>query len=294
VTSGDEDGADRAGAAARAPGAPVTLLTPRRIRDLLAAQGLRPQRGLGQHFLADGNTARRIVRLAGVAPGDRVLEIGPGIGSLTLALAEAGAHVVAVERDRGVLPVLADVLGAAGVGEQVTVVREDARHADWAALLGPDRVALVANLPYNVATPLVVRILETAPQIDPMLVMVQREVGERLAAPPGAPAAGAVSVKVAYYGRAEVAGLVPPSVFVPRPKVDSALVRLVRHAEPPVAVADPERLFAVVRAGFAHRRKTLRRALAGVIDPECFAVAGVDPGARAETLGLEQWARLSA
>jgi 16S rRNA (adenine1518-N6/adenine1519-N6)-dimethyltransferase len=274
------------------PERPLALLGPARIQELLAAHGLRPRKGLGQHFLADGNTARRIVRLAGVRADDRVLEIGPGIGSLTLALAEVGAEVVAVEHDRAMVPLLVEVLTGAGVRDRVAIVEDDGLRADWTAVLGGRPAALVANLPYNVATSMVVRILETAPSVDPLFVMVQREVGERLAAGAGTPAVGAVSMKVAYYARAQVAGLVPPTVFVPRPRVESALVRLVRHA-PPVAVADPERLFTVVRAGYAKRRKTLRQSLAGVVAPERFAEAGVDPGARAETLGLEQWARLA-
>ncbi len=275
------------------PEQPLALLGPARIRALLSAHGLRPRKGLGQHFLADGNTARRIVRLAGVRAGDRVLEIGPGIGSLTLALAEVGADVVAVEHDRGVVPLLDEVLTRAGVRDRVAIVEDDGLTADWASVLEGRPAALVANLPYNVATTMVVRILETAPLVDPLFVMVQREAGERLAAGAGADAVGAVSMKVAYYARAEVVGLVPPTVFVPRPRVDSALVRLVRHPTPPVVVDDPQRLFAVIRAGYAKRRKTLRQSLAGVVAPERFAEAGVDPGARAEVLGLDQWARLA-
>jgi 16S rRNA (adenine1518-N6/adenine1519-N6)-dimethyltransferase len=275
------------------PEQPLALLGPARIQELLSAHGLRPRKGLGQHFLADGNTARRIVRLAGVRAGDRVLEIGPGIGSLTLALAETGAEVVAVEHDRAVVPLLDEVLTRAGVRDRVAIVEDNGLTADWAAVLDGRPAALVANLPYNVATTMVVRILETAPLVDPLFAMVQREVGERLAAGPGARAVGAVSMKVAYFARAEIAGLVPPTVFVPRPRVESALVRLVRHPAPPVAVADPERLFAVIRAGYAKRRKTLRQSLAGVVEPGRFVEAGVDPGARAETLGLEQWARLA-
>ena len=159
---------------------------------------------------------------------------------------------------------------------------------------------MVSNLPYNVATPVVMRVLETAPMIDRFLVMVQREVGERLAAVPGTKAYGAVSVKVAYYARADVVGTVPPAVFVPKPKVDSALVRLQRHASPPVAVADPERMFELVRAGFATRRKMLRRALGSHVRTRrarpgraVFERAGIDPSARAETLTLSQWAALA-
>ena len=222
-------------------------------------------------------------------PGDHVVEVGPGLGSLTLALLDAGAHVRAVELDARLAGVLADVVRGRGVD----VVIADAQKVDWPELLRDhQRWVMVSNLPYNVATPVVVRALEAAPSITRFLVMVQCEVGERLAAGPGTKVYGAVSVKVAYFADAEVVGTVPPEVFVPKPNVDSALVRLTRR-EPPVAVADPERLFGLVRAGFATRRKTLRRALAAEVDDAAFAAAGIDPGARAETLSLEQWAALA-
>jgi 16S rRNA (adenine1518-N6/adenine1519-N6)-dimethyltransferase len=271
----------------------AALLTPATIRALLDAHGVHPSRALGQNFLADPNTARRIVRLAGVAAGDRVVEIGPGVGSLTIALCEAGAHVTAVEIDRHLVPVLEAVVRDL----PVDVVLADALTVEWSRLLAGDAGwKLVSNLPYNVATPVVVRVLETAPMVDRLLVMVQREVGERMAARAGDPAYGAVSVKIAYYADARVAGLVPPTVFVPRPKVESALVQLARHASPPVDVPDTDRLFAIVRAGFATRRKTLRRALATELGGRAVPVleaAGIDPGARAETLDLESWAALA-
>jgi 16S rRNA (adenine1518-N6/adenine1519-N6)-dimethyltransferase len=236
---------------------------------------------------------RRIARLAGVGPGDRVVEIGAGLGSLTLALVETGAAVTAVEIDRYLLPVLREVVEAAGVN----VVEGDALTLDWGSLLGGEGGwKLVANLPYNVATPLVADLLDGVPAIDSMLVMVQKEVGERLAASAGDDAYGAVSVKVAYWAEAKVVGKVPPTVFVPQPSVDSALVRIDRRAVPAVdpAVVGPDRLFEVVRAGFAHRRKMLRGALAGVVAPEAFEAAGVRPEARAEELDVHEWGRLAA
>ena len=241
--------------------------------------------------MADPNTVRRIARLAGVGPGDAVVEIGAGLGSLTLALCETGAAVTAVEVDRHLVPVLAEVAEPCGA----RVVEGDAMALDWAALLGPEPGAwtLVANLPYNVATPLVLDLLAGVPAIGRMLVMVQREVGERLAAGVGHAAYGAVSVKVAYRAAARLAGRVPAAVFVPRPRVESALVALVRHPVPPVA-ADPVRLFELVEAGFAHRRKMLRGALAGLVGPAGFAAAGVSPEARAEELDLAAWGRLAA
>lgn len=232
------------------------------------------------------------MRLAEVAPGDRVVEIGAGLGSLTTALASSGAEVTAVEVDRRLADVLREEVAPAGV----RVVEADAMHLDWAELLPGRGWLLAANLPYNVATPLVIDVLEEVPAVERMLVMVQREAGERLAAPPGSRTYGAVSVKVAYWARASVVGLVPSTVFVPRPRVESALVRIDRHPRPAVdpAVVDYGRLRAVVTAGFGRRRKMLRGALAGVVAPEAFAAAGVDPTARAEDLGIEAWGRLAA
>ncbi|HEY1465821.1 MAG TPA: 16S rRNA (adenine(1518)-N(6)/adenine(1519)-N(6))-dimethyltransferase RsmA [Acidimicrobiales bacterium] len=266
---------------------------PADIRQLLADNDLHPSRALGQNFVADANTVRRIVRLAEVHRGQPVVEIGAGLGSLTLALAEAGAEVTAVEIDRRVVPVLRQQVERHGV----RVVEADALRLDWPELLGdgPEPWALVANLPYNVATPLVIRVLEEAPQVGSLLVMVQREVGERMAAGAGDEAYGAVSVKIAYWARATVVGRVPPSVFVPRPRVESVLVRLVRRSDAPWRPGDPsyDRLFAVVRGGFAHRRKMLRRSLSDLVDPGTFEEAGIDPTARAEELTLEEWRRLA-
>jgi 16S rRNA (adenine1518-N6/adenine1519-N6)-dimethyltransferase len=266
-------------------------LSRREVVDLLARHGLRPRRALGQNFVVDPNTVRRIARLAGVGEGGRVLEIGAGLGSLTLALAETGAAVTAVETDPHLVPVLRGVVEPAGV----TVVEGDARHLDWAQLLGDQRWTLVANLPYNVATPLVLDLLEQVPAIERMLVMVQREVGERLAGHVGDDAYGAVSVKVAFWATATVVGSVPATVFVPRPNVESALVRIDRRSAAAVdASVDRHRLFALVDQGFGQRRKMLRRALAGTVDIRAFECAGVRPESRAEELALEDWGRLAA
>lgn len=269
------------------------------IHELLLANDLRPSRALGQNFVADGNTVRRIVRLAGVEPGARVVEIGAGLGSLTLALVEAGAEVTAVEVDRYVLPVLRSQVEPFGV----TVVEADARTLDFTDLLGDQAGwSLVANLPYNVAVPLVMRVLEEAPQVASLLVMVQREVGERLAARARAEAYGAVSVKVGYWARASLVGKVPSSVFIPRPRVESVLVRMDRRDDQPVPTGDGmvgpgnpeyERLFSVVKGGFAHRRKMLRRSLEHLVVPAAFEAAGIAPTARAEELDLEEWERLA-
>ena len=221
------------------------------------------------------------------------------------ALLETGASVPALELDRHVIPALEETVGV----DAIRIVVGDALRVDLADLLGPGTGdgddtgdhdvrpwSMVSNLPYNVATPIVMRLLEAAPTVTSMLVMVQREVGERIASGPGTKAYGAVSVKVAYYARAEVVGLVPPTVFIPAPKVESALVRIVRHPQPPVSVPSPDRLFALVRAGFAQRRKMLRGALRAELGTEVESVlesAGIDGRARAETLTLDQWATLA-
>ena len=274
-------------------------LSRRQVRDVLDEHGLAPSRALGQNFVVDANTVRRIARLSGVGPGTRVVEIGAGLGALTVALVETGAQVTAVEVDRGLVPLLRSQVEPHGV----SVVEADALTLDWAELLGttePERRApswvMVANLPYNVAVPVVVRVLDEAPAVQSMLVMVQREVGERLAAGPDSKAYGAVSVKVAYHATAKVVGRVPASVFVPRPAVESVLVRIDRRGAVAVdpAVVPASRLFELVRAGFGHRRKMLRQSLAGLVSPDAFLAAGIDPAARAETLTVEEWGRLAA
>jgi 16S rRNA (adenine1518-N6/adenine1519-N6)-dimethyltransferase len=268
-------------------------LTRRQTLDLLAEHGLHPRRALGQNFVADPNTVRRIARLAGVGEGDRVIEIGAGLGSLTLALAETGAAVTAVEVDRHLVPVLRATVAASGAA----VVEGDALHLDWEALVGvvPRSWTLVANLPYNIATPLVADLLDQVPAIGTMLVMVQREVGERLAAAPGSGAYGAVSVKVAYWATAKVVGRVPANVFVPKPAVESVLVQIVRRDQPAVdpALVAPEDLFELVRAGFGQRRKMLRRSLQGLVAAGAFDAAGIEPTARAEELDVVAWGRLA-
>lgn len=226
--------------------------------------------------------------------GDRVLEIGAGLGSLTVALAAAGAEVTAVEFDRTLLAALREV---AEPWPGVTVLEADAMRIDWASELPGERWKMVSNLPYNVAVPLVAGLLEGVPQIRSFLVMVQREVGERLAAGPGDDAYGAVSVRIAYRAEAEVVRRVPATVFWPRPAVDSVLVRLTRRERPPVTTP-PERLFRVVGEGFAERRKTMRNAVRrlGLSAAEAdlaLARAGLEPNVRAERLSLQDFARLA-
>lgn len=267
-------------------------LTRKEVQAFFERSGGHPSRALGQNFVVDANTVRKIARLADVTADTHVVEIGAGLGSLTLALAETGARVTAIEIDKYLIDELRHNTRELA---NVTVIHTDAMAIDWQALLpaegGP--YVLVANLPYNVATPLVADLLDFVPQIQRMLVMVQKEVGERLAAKVGDVAYGAVSVKMAYWTEASLAGLVPPSVFLPQPNVDSALVRLDRRAEPAVPGIDPEELFYLVRAGFGQRRKMLRRVLADLVTTDMFEAAAVDPQARAETLDVTDWGRLA-
>jgi len=261
------------------------------IGELLARGGLAPRRDLGQNFVADANTVRRIARLAEIGPGSRVVEIGAGLGSLTLALAETGATVVAMEVDRGVVPLLREIVAP---HDNVTVVEADAMTLDWAALLGAhDDWVLVANLPYNVATPLVCDLLDGVPAIARMLVMVQLEAAERFCAAPRSPQYGAVTVKVSYWATARIAGVVPASVFVPRPNVESALADI-RRRPVPATDAPREQLFTLVRTAFQQRRKMLRRSLAGVVAADVFDAAGIDATRRPEELDVQEWGRLAA
>ena len=265
------------------------------MRELLAGHGLRPTKALGQNYLVDPNTARKVVRLAGVEPGETVLEVGPGLGSLTLALRAAGARVVAVEADERLLPALAEALGDdAGV----RVVAGDALRLDLAAL-APDAGKLVANLPYNLAATIVLEVLISYPGFERLTVMVQREVGERLAAEPGTDAYGATSAKVAALAEARVLSGISRKVFLPEPHVDSVLIGLVRRQHPATAGLPWPLLDQVIDAAFSQRRKTLRNSLRGLgLDPDQVErlgqQAGVDLNLRAERLGVEAFAALAA
>jgi 16S rRNA (adenine1518-N6/adenine1519-N6)-dimethyltransferase len=273
------------------------LLGPADIRRLAESLGIRPTKRLGQNFVVDANTVRRIVRTAELQSGDTVLEIGPGLGSLTLGLLSAAAHVVAVEVDRVLAGALAGTVHdrVPALDDRLTVVQADALQVR--DLPGPAPTALVANLPYNVAVPVVLRMLELVPSLKRGLVMVQAEVADRIAAAPGSRLYGVPSVKVAWWAHAARAGSVPRTVFWPVPNVDSALVRLVRR-DPPETTAPREDVFAVVDAAFAQRRKSLRSALAGWAGSTTAAdtllrAAGVDPTLRGEALDVAAFARLA-
>ncbi|MFC8733449.1 16S rRNA (adenine(1518)-N(6)/adenine(1519)-N(6))-dimethyltransferase RsmA [Luteimicrobium sp. NPDC057192] len=273
------------------------LLGPAEIRDLAGRLGVRPTKTWGQNFVHDGGTVRRIVRTAGVEAGERVVEVGPGLGSLTLGLLEAGASVVAVEIDPTLARQLPETVAGRSpeLAERLTVVPGDA--LDVTELPGEAPTALVANLPYNVAVPVLLTFLERFDTLERVLVMVQSEVADRLAAAPGSKVYGVPSVKAAWYASARRAGTVGRSVFWPVPNVDSALVALERR-DPPATTATREEVFAVVDAAFAQRRKTLRAALArtagsGEAAERVLVAAGVDPSARGETLTVTDFARIA-
>jgi 16S rRNA (adenine1518-N6/adenine1519-N6)-dimethyltransferase len=290
---GPASGADRAFEA----GGPDALLGPADIRELAATLGLRPTKQRGQNFVIDANTVRRIVRTADVRADDTVLEIGPGLGSLTLALLQAARHVTAVEVDDQLAAALPATVAArlprrAG---DFTLVHADAMQLE--RLPGPAPTALVANLPYNVAVPVLLHMLATLPSLERALVMVQSEVADRLAARPGSKVYGVPSVKAAWYCDVKRAGAIGRNVFWPAPNVDSGLVSLVRR-EPPRTSAAREEVFAVVDAAFAQRRKTLRSALAGwagsaAAAEEALSRAGVSPQARGEALTVEEFAAVA-
>ncbi|MFY1659529.1 16S rRNA (adenine(1518)-N(6)/adenine(1519)-N(6))-dimethyltransferase RsmA [Micromonospora sp. WMMD1274] len=276
------------------------LLGPAEIRELAARLGVTPTKKLGQNFVHDPNTVRRIVTTAGLTPDDVALEVGPGLGSLTLALLPVAAHVHAVELDPALAAALPETAArfAGTAAERLTVHPADALRITAADLAGPAPTALVANLPYNVAVPVVLHLLAELPTLRHGLVMVQKEVADRLVAGPGSKVYGIPSVKLAWYARSRAAGKVPPNVFWPVPNVDSGLVAFTRR-EPPRPDVPRKAVFAVIDAAFAQRRKTLRAALAGWAGgadraAAALTAAGVDPGARGESLTVEQFAAIAA
>jgi 16S rRNA (adenine1518-N6/adenine1519-N6)-dimethyltransferase len=280
------------------------LLGPAEVRTIAERLGIRPTKAWGQNFVIDPNTVRRIVRLAEVGADDVVLEVGPGLGSLTLGLLEQVGRVVAIEVDRVLAAELPrtvaarrpDLAGADGLlADRLEVLAQDALSVR--ALPGPPPTALVANLPYNVAVPVVLTALDAFPSIRRGLVMVQAEVAERLAAAPGSRTYGAPSAKAAWYADVQRAGSVSRSVFWPVPNVDSGLVALTRR-DPPPSTAGRAAVFACIDAAFAQRRKMLRSALAGwagsaTAAADVLASAGVDPTQRGEQLTIEQFAAVA-
>lgn len=254
-------------------------------------QGHRARKRFSQNFLHDAHYIARIVEAIAPAPGDRIVEIGPGLGALTAPLVERAGHVTCVEIDRDLAARLRERFAPA----RLTVIEADALEFDWRALVraDPRPLKIVGNLPYHISTPLLFALAPIAEHVAAQHFMLQKEVVDRLAAAPGSKTYGRLSVMAQYACAVTPLLSVPPGAFRPPPKVDSTVVRLVPHAKPPVAVDDPERLRRLVTAAFAQRRKTLRNTLRDHIDAEAMRAAGVDPGRRAETLSLEEFAHLA-
>ena len=279
------------------PSAGPRLLGPAEVRQLAAGLDLHPTKQRGQNFVIDANTVRRIVRESGVTPDDVVVEIGPGLGSLTLALLEVAGRVVAIEVDEKLATLLPDTIASYAPHQAAgfEVVLGDAMRID--AVPGPPPTALVANLPYNVSVPVLLHMLTLLPSLEHGLVMVQAEVADRLAASPGSKVYGVPSVKAAWFADVRRAGSVGRNVFWPAPNVDSGLVAW-RRREPPATTATRQQVFAVVDAAFAQRRKALRGALRGLAGSSEAATAalehaGVDPMSRGESLVVTEFARIA-
>ncbi|MCL5994598.1 MAG: 16S rRNA (adenine(1518)-N(6)/adenine(1519)-N(6))-dimethyltransferase RsmA [Chloroflexi bacterium] len=269
------------------------MTTTTSIRDRLRQLGITPRKSLGQNFLTDDQTAQRIVRYAGIAPEDTIIEIGPGIGALTRHLVTQAAHVIAIEIDRSLIPVLEQELGQPA---NLAIVQADALEADFATLAGTSRaVRFVGNLPYYITSAVIRRMLETPLPVRAIVLTVQLEVAHRMTAQPDDMSLLAVSVQ--FYGQPELLARLSPSAFYPQPDVDSAVVRIIPHQQP--LAANPATLFTLARAGFSQRRKQLRNTLAAGLHwskaqaDDLLAQAGINPARRAETLSMDDWVQLS-
>jgi len=270
-------------------------------RGLMSRYGLRARKGLGQHFLVDKRVLHRVVSAADLAPEDTVIEVGPGLGVLTRALAKRAAKVIAVEADGRLASALSEVMSTA---DNVSIIESDILQTEPTSLLdsagvgpGLPRYKVVANIPYYITSPILRHFLEASLKPSMMILMVQKEVGEAITAQPGAMSLLAVSVQ--FYGKPTIVGHVPARSFYPPPKVDSVILRVKPYEEPPIEVSQSSKFFAVVRAGFSAPRKQLRNSLAqglGIPPPQAAILlerASIDPRRRAETLDLQEWARLS-
>lgn len=271
------------------------------VRELISRHGLRIKKSLGQNFLIDGNIIKKIIAAVGPGSGDTVVEIGPGLGALTRALAAGAGQVLAVEIDRNLLPVLEETMAGAN---NVRIVHSDALKTDFDSLVksctGAAKYKVAANLPYYITTPLIMHLLEKHSSVSRIVVMVQEEVARRLTAGPGTPEYGALTVAANFYARTEMVFRVPRTVFIPRPEVDSAVVKMEVRNLPAVAVKDKEVFFTLVRSAFQQRRKTLLNAVGGAgkqlsraMWTGVFHEADIDPGRRGETLDLNEFARLA-
>ncbi len=275
----------------------MTLLDPTKVRQLAASIDLRPAKQRGQNYVVDANTVRRIVTRSGIGVGDVVLEVGPGLGSLTLGLLETGAEVTAIEIEESCAQLLPHTVAELqpGNAKQLRVVNADALQVN--ELPGPPPTAVVANLPYNVSVPVLIHLFEAFGTWTKGLVMVQLEVADRLVAAPGSKVYGVPSVKLAWFAEAARVGIVPPTVFWPVPNVDSGLVSLTRR-EPPITTVSRQQVFSLIDAAFAQRRKMLRAALAPIFGSsvrasDAIAAAGVDPTVRGEVLDIKDFVRIA-
>ncbi len=278
----------------------MKLYQPSTIKEIRDKYGFRFSKGLGQNFLTDKNIIDSIIEGSGVTADDLVIEIGPGIGVITRELAEIAHKVIAIEIDTNLLPILNETLGEF---DNVKVLNEDVLKTDLKAIIEgedfPGKVRVIGNLPYYITTPIIMKLLEDAPGIDTITVMMQKEVADRLKAGPGTKDCGAISLMVQYFSDITEIVKVPKTVFVPQPKVDSMVLRLDVREKPCVEVRDPDFMFRVIKAGFGQRRKTLSNALSALEGyskdqiKAALAASGIDPVRRGETLDLTEYARLS-
>ena len=262
------------------------------LKNIMEKHDLKPSKSLGQNFVVDPNTILKIIRAANIEKHQQILEIGPGLGSLTSQLSIT-SKVVAIELDRYLVPALEEVLNHFGERENVEIIHQDAMKIDWKEFFSHRQGIwkMVANLPYNIATPLIVTLLENAPKIQSIFVMVQLEVGERFAASPKSKAYGIPSVKAQYWAETKVLGKVSPNVFLPIPKVDSAILQIIRKPSPPeVNYTNFSRL---IQTAFQHRRKMIRKSLSTLIPVSNFTIAEISPQSRPEELSVADWVKLT-
>ncbi len=268
-------------------------LTKSELLRRLEVAGVRPSKALGQNFLIDANVAQRIARLASGAGSRRYIEVGPGAGALTVALAPMAEAVLAIEADRYVIPILFDVLAQREISN-VKVLHQDVMDFSWCNELDQgESYCLCANLPYNIAATLIVRILEEVPSIDRLVVMVQDEVGRRIASDPGTRQYSGVSAKVAYWATTKIAFSVSPSVFFPQPNVESVVIDVTRRAVAPISEATYGLFSDIIKAGFSRRRQMLRRSLAGIADIGILDSVGIEPSLRAEKLSYLDFLKIA-
>ncbi len=278
------------------------LVNPQNTRDIIQKYNFVIRKKYGQNFLVDADVLEQIIGASGVTKDDCVLEIGPGIGTMTQRLAESAGHVVAVEIDKKLIPILDETL--AGY-DNITIINNDILKVDIKGLAceynGGKPMKVVANLPYYITTPVIMRILEDDLPIENITVMIQKEVADRMQVGPGTKDYGALSLSVQYYALPEIVAYVPPNCFIPRPAVDSAVIRLTKRDDPPVRADDPQQMFKIIRAAFNQRRKTLRNSAGNAPDldftkeeiEDALVMMGLDPAVRGEALDLTQFAELS-